>query len=317
MEHFAMAITAFGGPQVLQHQSITPRAPQAGQIAVKVAACGVNPIDWKTRAGLGWAAKANAENLPWVPGYDVSGYVAALGEGVDDFAVGDPVVGLVGFATQGGGYASYVVVDAVSFVALDPSLDLPTAAGLPIPALTASQAISRLDFSVTPHCVVLGAGGAAGSLAVQWALRQGASHVTALVRHREQYVDDPRLDAESVTIVSLDDWQAPDYALCAIDAIGGVVAQAWVKTLAPGSRVVTLPTVTAEAVAEANRKVDTQGMLMQADREALREWVQHWAQGSIAVSAPQRRLLAEAASAHADIESGALRGKVVLLPQEG
>ncbi|NMS24502.1 alcohol dehydrogenase catalytic domain-containing protein, partial [Vibrio parahaemolyticus] len=85
MEHKQIVITEFGDANVLAIQHASTPSPQPGEVLVKVAFSGVNPIDVKTRAGLGWAAAQNKDNLPWVPGYDVSGKVRACGEGASRF----------------------------------------------------------------------------------------------------------------------------------------------------------------------------------------------------------------------------------------
>ncbi|QSA20087.1 NADP-dependent oxidoreductase, partial [Vibrio furnissii] len=64
MDNKQIAITQFGGPEVLAIQTTAIPEPQAGEVLVKVAFSGINPIDVKTRAGLGWAAAQNKDNLP-------------------------------------------------------------------------------------------------------------------------------------------------------------------------------------------------------------------------------------------------------------
>ena len=80
MENRQIAITEFGGVKNLVLQTSVIPGPKAGEVVVKVSFSGVNPIDVKTRAGLGWAAAQNKDNLPWVPGYDIAGQVVTLGE---------------------------------------------------------------------------------------------------------------------------------------------------------------------------------------------------------------------------------------------
>ncbi|WP_338390955.1 alcohol dehydrogenase catalytic domain-containing protein, partial [Vibrio splendidus] len=80
MENKQIAITQFGDVENLSIQTRAIPEPKAGEVVVKVSFSGINPIDVKTRAGLGWAAAQNKDNLPWVPGYDISGQIATLGE---------------------------------------------------------------------------------------------------------------------------------------------------------------------------------------------------------------------------------------------
>ncbi|WP_158513712.1 alcohol dehydrogenase catalytic domain-containing protein, partial [Vibrio anguillarum] len=105
MDNKQIAITEFGGPEVLVIQTSDVPQPKAGEVLVKVAFAGVNPIDVKTRAGLGWAAAQNKDKLPWVPGYDISGQVVEVGEDNRRFQIGDNVAGFVGFPLRGGGYS--------------------------------------------------------------------------------------------------------------------------------------------------------------------------------------------------------------------
>lgn len=104
-----VVIPEFGAAEVLAFQEIAVPQPQAGEVLVKVAYSGINPIDVKTRAGLGWAAAENKDNLPWVPGYDIAGTIEGLGEGSAKFEVGEEVVGFIGFPVRGGGYSSMCV----------------------------------------------------------------------------------------------------------------------------------------------------------------------------------------------------------------
>ncbi|MGL4467365.1 MAG: alcohol dehydrogenase catalytic domain-containing protein, partial [Plesiomonas shigelloides] len=103
-ENIGLAITAFGAPEVLQVQTLP--MPQAGaqQVVVQVAAAGINPIDAKTRAGLGWAAQAHKDDLPWVPGFDVAGTVVHASSD-SAWQCGDRVAGYV---QGGGGYSRYL-----------------------------------------------------------------------------------------------------------------------------------------------------------------------------------------------------------------
>lgn len=100
MENKQIAITQFGSTDVLAIQSSPIPLPAAGEVLVEVAFSGINPIDVKTRAGLGWAAQQNKDNLPWVPGYDISGKVIKLGENTSRFLLNDNVAGFIGFPVK-------------------------------------------------------------------------------------------------------------------------------------------------------------------------------------------------------------------------
>ena len=98
-------------PRVLQLEHLAiPHWPRTDP--GPVAGCGVNPIDFKTRSGLGFVSQTSASVFIFVPGYDVSGVVDALSDGVSQWAPGDAVYGMVNFPLPAGACAEYVVADA-------------------------------------------------------------------------------------------------------------------------------------------------------------------------------------------------------------
>lgn len=142
--------------------------PELGQVRVRVAACGINPVDVKlSRAGFaGW-------EWPHIPGIDVVGEVDAVGAGVPTGLIGTRVAGHHNLKLQGG-MAEFVCVDANMIAAVPDSLDQVTAAAVPCPGLTAHQAINRSHVAAGQSVLITGAGGAVGTFAVQLALRSGA-----------------------------------------------------------------------------------------------------------------------------------------------
>nr|WP_253259942.1 alcohol dehydrogenase catalytic domain-containing protein [Subtercola boreus] len=132
-----------GGPEVLKYEEIEQPTPAAGEVRIRVAASAFNAADNGMRAGF----LPIPVVLPHVPGYDVSGTIDAVGEGVDGVAVGDDVIGFLPMERDGGA-AEYVVAPADSFVKAPTSIPLADAAALPSVALTAWQAL--FDEVLTP-----------------------------------------------------------------------------------------------------------------------------------------------------------------------
>ena len=132
----AVGQTGFGGPEVLE-EAERPR-PVAGfsEVVVQVHAAGVNPTDWKHRAGL----PRLREPVP-VLGWDVSGVVEATGPGVTLFKPGDEVFGMLPYPHGAGAYAEYAKATARSFTRKPAVIDHTQAAALPLAALTAYQAL--------------------------------------------------------------------------------------------------------------------------------------------------------------------------------
>ena len=96
-----------GGPEVFEYGDLPDPVPGAGEVLVNIHAASVNAADWKVRAG----SYAPVSRFPYVPGRDFSGAVAAPGEGVKDFKVGDPVFGVCE-VNQEGAYAEKIAIKA-------------------------------------------------------------------------------------------------------------------------------------------------------------------------------------------------------------
>lgn len=118
-----IAIDGAGGPEVLQPVEISVPQPGPGEVLIRVAYAGVNRPDVAQRQGL-YPAPAGASPLP---GLEVSGHVAALGEGADAALLGQPVCALV----AGGGYAQYCTADARHCLPVPQGLPMAEAAALP------------------------------------------------------------------------------------------------------------------------------------------------------------------------------------------
>ncbi|MGL6055522.1 MAG: NADP-dependent oxidoreductase, partial [Vibrio metschnikovii] len=178
MDNKQIVITQFGGPEVLAIQSSSIPEPQEGEVLVKVAFASVNPIDIKTRAGLGWAAEQNKDKLPWVPGYDISGRIVNVGPGVDELRQGMNVAGFIGFPLRGGGYSQYVCVAEKDLSIVPDSVTLEAAAALPLAGQTAAQALSKAQIKESDRVLILAGAGGVGHIALQIALATKAEVYT-------------------------------------------------------------------------------------------------------------------------------------------
>lgn len=160
-----------GGAEVLEYVELPDPEPGPGQVLVKVAAAGVNFIDTYRRSGV------YPMPFPHVVGSEGAGEVVALGEGVDDLAVGDRV----SWDSAPGSYAELAVVSAANAVRLPEGIDPITAAALSLQGMTAHYLI-RSTFEVQPgHDVLLHAGaGGVGLLATQLAAARGGRVITTV-----------------------------------------------------------------------------------------------------------------------------------------
>ena len=173
----AAVINQYGGNEVVQVAEVERPRPAAGEILVKIHAAGVNPVDWKIRSGAG---QRMGLTLPIRLGGEIAGTVEALGDGVTSFAKDDAVYGVIKF----GGLAEYAIAKAGDVVAKPASLDFPSAAAIPLGALTAWQAMFDVAELKSKQRVLITSGsGGVGSLAVQLAKAKGA-YVIAMASTR-------------------------------------------------------------------------------------------------------------------------------------
>lgn len=164
----AYVFTRFGGPEVEAFADQEPPEPGPGQLLVAVRAAGVNPVDWKLRAGKRRPGAPPAE-FPEVLGSEVAGVVEAVGADVQGFAVGDAVFG----NPDTGGYAEYTLLPA-SLAAHKPAgLTFAEAAALPVAVATAYDGVRQLGLTAGETLLITGVGGGVGVAAAQLARHLG------------------------------------------------------------------------------------------------------------------------------------------------
>ncbi|HLZ64695.1 MAG TPA: zinc-dependent alcohol dehydrogenase family protein [Aliidongia sp.] len=167
----ALVLEAYGQPLVSSQLPV--QAPAAGQVLVRVAASGVNPLDLKIKAGQ--AAHARMQP-PAVLGIDLAGTVVAVGPGVTRFAPGDEVYGMTGgVGGLQGSLAEFATVDA-DLLALKPkNLGMRAAAALPLIVITAWEGlVDRATVRAGQKVLVQGGAGGVGHVAIQLARAYGA-----------------------------------------------------------------------------------------------------------------------------------------------
>jgi NADPH:quinone reductase-like Zn-dependent oxidoreductase len=163
----AVVITEHGAPEVLQVQDRPDPRPGPGQVAIDVAAAGINFADVMARVGL----YPDAPKPPVVVGYEVAGTVAELGEGAEGFAVGDRVMA----GTRFGGYAERVVARTTDVVALPERMSFEQGAAVPVNYLTAYLGLIRFGTLRQGERVLIhAAAGGVGIAATQIAKHHGA-----------------------------------------------------------------------------------------------------------------------------------------------
>ncbi|MFG3284241.1 NADP-dependent oxidoreductase [Streptomyces sp. NPDC048111] len=163
----AIVYDRFGGLDVLSLGEVDKPEPGPGQVRVKVAAAGVNPVDYRIRNG--WMRHAFPVTFPAVPGLEVAGVVDALGEGVTRFAVGDEVFG----HADTGAYAEYAL--ATHVVPKPAALSWEQVVALPVAGETSERVLTQLELAAGETLLIHGAAGVVGSVGVQLAVARGAT----------------------------------------------------------------------------------------------------------------------------------------------
>lgn len=166
----AVSYAKFGGPEVLTLSDVQVPPPGPCEIAVRLEAIGVNPVDWKLRSGLRATSPLDA---PRRLGNDGAGTVTEIGEGVDGFRLGDPVA-LFGAS---GLYATDVVVPTTTARHRPSGVTAAQGAALGIPVSTAYQILRSLDVGSDDTLLIHAGSGSVGQAVVQFAVLSGAKVV--------------------------------------------------------------------------------------------------------------------------------------------
>lgn len=318
----AVEITRPGGPEVLQIAERPVPVPGQGQILIKVAYAGVNRPDALQRAGS-YAPPPTASDLP---GLEAAGEVVALGPGVKDWVVGDQVCALL----PGGGYAEYVVTPGAHALPIPTDLDLKSAACVPENYFTVwSNVFMRGGLVAGERFLVHGGSSGIGTTAIQLANVLGARVFTTAstdekcnaclglgAEHAINY-----RDADFVEVL-----RAAGGANIILDMVGGPYIARNIKALADDGRLVQIgflqgPKAELNFVQLMTRRLTITGSTLrpQSDlakariAQKLRENV--WPMldaGRIGPVMDSEFKLADAAAAHARMESNAHIGKIVL-----
>lgn len=303
-----------GAPDVLHLENVPRPVPLPTEVLVRVRAAGINPVDWKTRAGYGMAGVLGAP--PFVLGWDVSGVVEGVGFGVTTLAVGDEVYGMPWFPRSAGAYAEYVTAPSRQFARKPRSLTHEQAGAAPLAALTAWQAlVDTAHVRVGQRVLVHAAAGGVGHLAVQFAKHLGADVVgTASARNHDwlksigadevvDYGDGPFED--SITDIDL-----------VLDLIGDThdTSRRSLNVLNPGGLLVAVPGgVSPQLAAAADQLgVRVSPFLVEPDGAALTKIAGIIDDAKLLVEVQRVYPFAEAAAAHRDGETNRTRGKLVL-----
>jgi NADPH:quinone reductase-like Zn-dependent oxidoreductase len=330
----AVQLHEFGGPEVLRYEDALRPIASGGEVLVRVHAASINPPDLYLRDGYRalppeWRPDPT---FPLILGTDVSGVVAAVGDDVSGFSVGDEVFAMARFPEDlmkgSSAYAEYVSVPAAELALKPKGIDHAQAAGAPMSLLTAWQFLVELGHDVAnpfqafrhepvplegKTVLVNGAGGGVGHLAVQVAKWKGARVIAvasgkheALLRDlgADQFIDYTKAAAEAVV-------QDVDLV---IDAVGGSNMDRFLSVITQrGALFLVNPLGFSGRDEAAKRGITVSSTQVRSNGAQLAEAGRLLDNGTIRVVIDSRYPLAEAPAAHDRASRGGIQGKVVLI----
>lgn len=321
----AIGIVSPGGPEVLVPEERPVPAPGAGEILVKVAAAGVNRPDVMQRKGL----YPPPPGAPDIPGLEIAGTVVALGEGVTRWKIGDAVCALV----VGGGYAEYCLAHESHALSIPAGISLTQAPAIPETFFTVwHNVFERGALKSGETLLVHGGSSGIGTTAIQLAKQFGA-RVFVTAGTDEKCESCRKLGADLAINYKTEDFVAGTKkatggkgADVILDMVGGDYIERNYEAAAVEGRIVqiafqgsTKATVDFRRImlkrlhhtgsTLRSRSVADKGLIAQAIAEKV---VPLLAAGTVRPVMDSTFPLAEAAKAHARMESSAHIGKIVL-----
>ena len=309
----AFALDSFGEPGSVRELPIP--TPADGQVLVCVRAAGVNPFD--AYVAQGYVKDLMEHRFPLVPGVDAAGVVEALGDGVDDLAVGDEVFGAVGKPYLGEGtYAEATTMSAAAVCRMPASLDFTQAAAVPLGGATALTLLDAVAVGAGQTVLVLGASGGVGSFLVQLAVERGARVVGVCSEGNLAYARGlgaaDVIDYTAGGVVDAVHARHPGGIDAIVDLVGDKAAVlALSEQLRPGGRVASA-VGGADEEELAKRGIGAANVASWLTSEQLAQLTRWLEDGTLRLPEIQALPLEEAADALARIATKHTRGKLVL-----
>jgi NADPH:quinone reductase-like Zn-dependent oxidoreductase len=299
----AIVVHEYGGPEVLKFEEYPDPVPSRGEVLVRVAAAGVNPIDYKRRAGL--TKDFYPLQFPGLIGVDMSGTVVEVGPGVEAFTAGDRV-----FAMADNTYAELCVVKADVLADIPEGLDLIEAAALPLVTTTGNQLLLATGIKAGQTVMVVGAVGNVGRSAVFTAKDRGATVIAGVLKRQ---ADEAKAVGADQVVATDDDAAIANLSpLDAVaDAVGGKTAEKLIAKVKPGGVFATVLEAPQNAAKYPSVKVA--GVFSKFDRGTLQFMAEAVRDGKLVIPISRKMPLSEAAEAQTLAEKGGI-GKILLVP---
>lgn len=315
----ALRYHRYGSPDVLKVEDVPEPQASAGQVKVRVRAAGLNPLDWKIRAGH-LRIVPTLHGPPRGIGCDFAGEVVAAGPGIVSPRVGERVFGSLQPFGRDGALAEAVVVGADTVVPIPDALTFEDAAALPIAGGTALQVLTdRPGIRSGQRVLITGAAGGVGHLAVQIAKHAGAHVVGVCSAANAGFVRD--LGADEVVDYSRSDFTRRSDrfdlvfdAACASSfaAARGVLTDSGCYVSTAGSAMAAVGTVAGSIFARLTSRQQALAFMLDATAGTWQRLAAMAQSGALRVHIARRISLEEVAAAMREMETGHGRGKTVV-----
>jgi NADPH:quinone reductase-like Zn-dependent oxidoreductase len=298
----AVKYNEFGPASVLRIENLDAPKPRAGKVRISVRAAGINPSDTKTREGV---MHCPSFTFPAGIGRELAGVVESVGEGVDTLRVGDEVFGLV----ASGAIADLAVTNPANLALKPPTVDWVTAGGLSLAGQTAYNVVQSQNLGSGDVVLVSAAAGGVGVLVAQLALLAGATVVGTASEANHDFLAELGVIpvAYGAGLVDRVRAAAPSAVTVVLDQHGRDTIQAGLDLGVPAGRINTI------AADEKDFGVEGigRGAINTATLAKLAGLV---ADGSLVVPIAATFPLEETRAAFELLETGHVRGKVVIVP---
>ncbi|WP_209123000.1 quinone oxidoreductase [Alkalihalobacillus sp. BA299] len=237
----AIQFKEYGSPDVLQMVDLEKTMPVGKEVLIEIKAIGVNYADIARREGQ----YVVPTPLPYVPGAEVAGIIAEVGDEVTSVQVGTPVVTLLG-TNKSTGYAEYTIADERGLIPIPKGVDFNLAVALPLQGLSAYHVIKTMGRLEEGESVLVhAAAGGVGTIAVQLAKLMGAGKVIATASNNEKLTLAKELGADVLINYTEEGWEKKvlEYTNgngvdVALEMAGGDVFYKTLACLAPFGRLV-------------------------------------------------------------------------------
>lgn len=306
----AIRYHSHGEPEVLVYEETDRPAAEPGQVVLRVAGTGFNPVDVALRMGI--LRERFPFTLPHIPNIEVAGTIAELGDGVTGWQPGDAVIAFLPM-TAPGGAAEYVAVAADLLAAAPRTVELAEAAALPVAALTAWQAVNEhAELGSGQSVLINGAGGAVGGYAVQFAADNKARiTATAGPRSRDRLSSYGVDDLVDYTTTPIREALAHRRFDVVLNLVRDDDTASLLDLVADGGRLVS---TTGPAPDDPNRGVRMLPVFLHPDAAGLAELAARVDTGTLRFHVDATRPLTDLPAVHTESLAGRLPGKTVLVP---